>query len=129
MKNPFIYLFAAFMSVVSLASCSSDDDKPVSSSREIKYEVTGTTSAADMSVTYTTNGGGTSADVTSLPWTYTFTADSDTFAGGFSFSASDAEPGEKVTLNVYQGDTKLESIEGTANGDGIIVATISATFN
>jgi hypothetical protein len=129
MKNPFIYLFAVVMSVMSLTSCSSDDDKPVSSSREIKYEVTGTTTATDMSVTYTTNGGGTSVDVPSLPWAYTYTAESNTVAGGFSFSASDAEPGEKVTLNVYQGSTKLESVEGIANGDGIIVATISASFN
>ena len=129
MKNPLIYLFAAFMTVASLTSCSSDDNDPVSSSREIRYEVTGTTTATDMSATYTTNGGGTSVDITELPWNLTYTADSDTFAGGFSFSASDAEPGEKVTLNVYQGDTKLESVEGTANGDGIIVATISATFN
>jgi hypothetical protein len=129
MKNPFIYLFVAVMSVLSLTSCSSDDDKAVSSSREIKYEVTGGTTATDMSVVYTTNGGGTNADVTSLPWTYTFTAESDTYAGGFSFSATDATPGDKVTLNVYQGSTKLETIEATADSDGIIVASINAAFN
>jgi hypothetical protein len=129
MKNPFIYLFVAVMSVLSLTSCSSDDDKAVSSSREIKYEVTGTTTATDMDVVYTTNGGGTNADVTSLPWTYTFTAESDTYAGGFNFSATDATPGDKVTLNVYQGNTKLETVEATADSDGIIVATINASFN
>lgn len=130
MKNPLIYLFAAFMTMVSLTACSGDDDSnPVSSSREIKYEITGNINATDMSVTYTVNGGGTTADVTELPWNYTYTAEDDTFGGGFSFSATDAQPGEKVTLNVYQGDTKLESVEGTANGDGIIVTTISATFN
>ena len=129
MKNPIIYLFAVIMSVVSLASCSSDDDKAVSSSREIKYEVTGTTTATDMSVVYTTNGGGTNADVPSLPWTYTFTANSNTLAGGFNFSATDATPGDKVTLNVYQGSTKLETVEATADSDGIIVASITASFN
>ena len=129
MRNPFIYLFALVMTTLSLTSCSGDDDKAVSSSREIKYEVTGTTTATDMSAVYTANGGGTSADITSLPWTYTFTANSNTAAGGFNFSATDAEPGEKVTLNVYQGSTKLETVEATADSDGIIVATISASFN
>lgn len=130
MKNPLIYVFAVIMSAVSLTSCSDDDDKkPVSSSREIKYEVTGSTTATDMSATYTANGGGTSADITSLPWTYTYTADTDTYAGGFNFSAIDAQPGDKVTLNVYQGETKLKSIDATADSDGIIVATVSATFN
>ena len=130
MKNLFIYLFVAVMSVLSFTSCSSDDDKgTVSKSREIKYELTGNTTATDMSVVYTTNGGGTNADVTSLPWTYTYTADSDTYGGGFSFSATDAEPGEKVTLSVYQGDTKLKSLEATADSDGIIVASVNAVFN
>lgn len=129
MRNPFNFLVVLAVTALSFASCSSDDDKAVSSSREIKYEVTGTTTATDMSATYTANGGGTSADVTSLPWTYTYTADSDTFAGGFNFTATDAEPGEKVTLNVYQGDTKLKSIEATADSDGIIIGSVTATFN
>ncbi len=118
------------MSVVSLTSCSSDDDNgSVSKSREIKYELTGTTTATDISASYITNGGATSMDVTSLPWTYTFTADDDTYGGGFTITTSTATPGDKVTLNVYQGTTKLKSLEGTANSDGIIIATISATFN
>ncbi|MCO6147761.1 hypothetical protein [Flavobacterium sp. NRK1] len=129
MKNPFIYLFAVFMTAASLTSCSGDDDKGSVSSREIKYEITGNYSGSNIDVTYTENGGGTTTEVSQLPWSMTYTADNDTYAGGFSASAIDAAPGEKIKLSVYQGSKLKKSIEGTADSDGIIVASVSASFD
>lgn len=125
MKNPFVYLLIAFMA---LTSCSSDDDKGSTGSREIKYEITGNYSGEKLGITYTENSGGASAEAFSLPWTKTFTADADTHAAGFTVSGIDAKPGEKVKLNVYQGGNLKKSQEATATSDGIIIGTVSATF-
>jgi len=129
MKNPFIYLFALLMSVVSLTSCSSDDDNG-SVSREIRYEITGDFSGEELDVTYTVNNGATNAEVTSLPWSYTYTAEGNT-AGGASLSAGGfgAVPGEKITIKIFQGNTQKASVEGTANSDGIVAVVANAYFN
>lgn len=125
MKNPFVYLLIAFMA---LTSCSSDDDKGSTGSREIKYEITGNYSGAKLDITYTENGGATTAEATKLPWTRTFTADADTFGAGFNAGAGDAKPGEKITLNIYQGGKLKKSQEATANSEGMIIASVTATF-
>ncbi|MHA3789571.1 hypothetical protein ACX0HA_15275 [Flavobacterium hauense] len=126
MKNPFIYLFAVVMSTLSLTSCSSDDDNgSVSKSREVKYELTGSTTATDISAAVITNGGSTNVDIESLPWNHTFTANSNTSGVGFGITGSNATPGDKLTLHIYQGTTELESLEVTANSDGIITGTLA----
>ena len=130
MKNPFIYLFALLMSAVSLTSCSSDDDNgSVSKSREIRYEITGDFSGEKLDVTYTVNGGATNAEVTSLPWSYTFTADANTSGASFSAGGFGAIPGEKITIKIFQGNTQKASVEGTANSDGIVAVVSNAYFN
>lgn len=125
MRNQIICLLVAFMA---LTSCSSDDDKGSTGSREIKYEVTGNYSGEKLDITYTENGGGASTEAFDLPWTKTFTAASDTYGGGFSVMGIDAQPGEKVMLNVYLGGNLKKSQEATANSEGIIVGTVNATF-
>lgn len=125
MKNPFVYLLIAFMA---LTSCSSDDDKGSTGSREIKYEITGNYSGAKLDITYTENGGATNTEATKLPWTKTFTAASDTFGAGFNAGAGDAKPGEKITLNIYQGGKLKKSQEATATSDGMLIASVTATF-
>ena len=131
MKNPFSYLLIAFMALTSLTSCSSDDDKGTvgSTSREIRYEITGNFSGESLDVTYTVNGGATNAEVTSLPWNYTFTADADTRGASFSAGGFGAVPGEKITLKIFQGDTQKASVEGTANSDGIVAVVSNTVFN
>ncbi len=130
MKNPLIYLFAVVMSTVSLTSCSSDDDKgTVSNSREIKYEITGEFSGTEpLDATYIVNGGATSSDVTSLPWTYTFTADAETNGVNIGVGGFGAVPGEKITVKIYQGNTERASVEGTADSDGIVAVVANAVL-
>lgn len=127
MKKLFLFLAVA---AVSLTSCSSDDDNPVSSSREIKYEITGEYSGGQlMNIVYMENNQPIITETTSLPWTKTYTADEDVLVGGFNLDVSGAEPGEVVTLKVYQGDTLLESVDATATSSGLIAGSITATFN
>lgn len=131
MKNPLIYVFAVIMSVVSLTSCSSDDDKgSVSKSREIKYEITGSYSGGEiMNIVYIQNNQPIIAEATSLPWTKTYTANDGIMVGGFNCDVSGATPGEVVTLKIYQGDTVIESVNATATSNGLIVGSITANFN
>lgn len=128
MKKLFLFLAVAAMS---LTSCSNDDDSsPVSSSREIKYEITGDYSGTEpLDITYFENGQASITEATSLPWTRTYTADDDTLVGGFNVGGIGATPGEVITLKVYQGDTLLESVDATATSEGIFVGTVNATFN
>lgn len=125
MRNQIICLLVAFMA---LTSCSSDDDKGSTGSREVKYEVTGNYSGEKLNITYTENSGGSTTEAFDLPWTKTFTAASDTYGGGFNVSAGDAQPGEKVVLNVYLGGNLKQSQEATANSEGMIIGVVNATF-
>lgn len=129
MKNPITYLLVAFMALTSLTSCSSDDDNKTVGSREIRYEITGDFSGESLDATYTVNNGATNAEVTSLPWSYTFTANADTRAVSFSAGGFGAVPGEKITIKIFQGDTQKASVEGTANSDGIVAVVSNATIN
>ncbi|PZR16861.1 MAG: hypothetical protein DI539_17420 [Flavobacterium psychrophilum] len=130
MRNPFIYLFALVMTTLSLTSCSSDDDKgSVSKSREIKYEITGSYSGGGvMSIVYIQNNQPIITEATSLPWTKTYTANDDIAVGGFNCDVSGATPGEVVTLKVYQGGTVIETVDATATSDGLIIGSISTSF-
>ena len=126
MRNQIICLLVAFMA---LTSCSSDDDKGSTGSREIKYEVTGNFSGEKLDVTYTVNGGVTSSEVTSLPWSHTFTADSNTMGASLSAGGFGATPGEKITIKIFQGNTEKASVEGTVNSSGIVAVVANAAFN
>lgn len=127
MKNVFMCVVVA---VMALTSCSSDDDKGSTGggSREIKYEITGDFSGEKLNITYTTNNGGSTTEAFDLPWTYTFTADADVHSAGFTAGALDATPGQKITLKVYKGNAVLKTVEATANADGDVIGTISASF-
>ena len=123
MKKLF-YLFTIVTSLV-LTSCSSDDDSGSGSSRDIKYEITGNfTSPLD--VTYiAASGGATSTEVTSLPWTLSFTADASSSGATFNAGGS-GTPGQTISLKVYQGGELKSTTNAVANSDGIIVATAPA---
>lgn len=127
MKKLF-FLFTIVSSLI-LGSCSSDDNgNGGSSSRDVKYEITGNFSAP-LDVTYiTASGGATSTEVTSLPWSMSFTADAA--STGASFNAGNAggsgTPGQTISLKIYQGGVLKSTTDATANSDGIIVAVAPA---
>ncbi|WP_051200401.1 hypothetical protein [Flavobacterium subsaxonicum] len=120
MKKSIICMFVA---VMVLTSCSSDDDNgSVSGSRDITYEITGNYSG-DLDVTYiTASGGATSAEVTSLPWELSFTAEEGSSGASFNAGGFEGQPGETISLKIYQGDDLKNTVNATADSDGIIVA-------
>lgn len=126
MKKSFILLFST---VMALASCSSDDDNgstATGGSRDIKYEVTGNFSG-ELDTTYiTASGGATNADITALPWEYSFKADESTHGATFNVSGTGGVAGETITLKIYQGGDVKSTTPGTANSDGIVVVSAPA---
>lgn len=124
MKKLF-FLFTVVSSLV-LTSCSSDDNgNGGSSSRDVKYEITGNFSAP-LDVTYiTASGGATSTEVTSLPWSMSFTADAASTGASFNAGGS-GTPGQTISLKIYQGGVLKSTTDATANSDGIIVAAAPA---
>jgi len=122
MKKLF-FLFTIVSSLV-LGSCSSDDNgNSGSSSRDVRYEITGNFSAP-LNVTYiTASGGATSAEVTSLPWTLSFTADAASTGAGFNAGGFGGTAGQTISLKVYQGGELKSTTNAVADSDGIIVAS------
>jgi len=125
MKKLF-FLFTIVSSLI-LGSCSSDDNgNGGSSSRDVKYEITGNFSST-LDVTYiTASGGATSTEVTSLPWSMSFTADASSTGASFSAGGSGGTPGQTITLKIYQGGQLKSTTEAVANSDGFVVASAPA---
>lgn len=125
MKKLF-FLFTAVTALV-FTSCSSDDNGGNSgSSRDVKYEITGNFSAP-LDVTYiTASGGATTTEVTSLPWSMSFTADASSTGASFNAGGGGGTPGQTITLKIYQGGVLKSTTDATANSDGIIVASAPA---
>ena len=122
MKNTFLFLFLSVAALTS--SCSGDDDNGSASDalRDIKYEITGNFSGT-LTVTYiTATGKATSIEASPLPWELSFTAESDSHEATFNATGMGGNVGEKIRLNIYQGDKVAKYVDATANSDGIIVA-------
>ncbi|MFH6993161.1 MmpS family transport accessory protein [Flavobacterium sp. FlaQc-48] len=123
LKTMAIVLTLAFTA----GSCSSDDDNNSgSSSRDVKYEVTGNYTGK-LDVTYTEAGGGAlNEDITALPWTKDITVAASTLGVGLSASGYGGVSGQKLTVKIYVGGKVVKDLTATANGDGIIVAVPGA---
>jgi len=118
LKTLAIVLTLAFTAV----SCSSDNDDKGSSSRDIKYEVSGNYSGK-ISATYTESGNsGQNVDIASLPWSKEFTASADTYGAGITVSGFNGTPGQTLTVKIIVGGQVKKETTATATSDGIIVA-------
>ncbi|SFG80427.1 MmpS family transport accessory protein [Pedobacter insulae] len=101
-------------------SCKKDSDKkPNTSSRVVRYELTGNFTGT-LFVAYTTANGGTSNDeVTSLPWTKEVTYSNTLTASNFVIVGNGGVPGQKVTVLIKRGGNQVgPPLVVTANSSG-----------
>jgi hypothetical protein len=114
-----IALTLAFTAV----SCSSDnDDNSGTSSRDVKYEVTGNYTGK-LGATYTESGNsGQNVDINALPWTKEFTAGADTAGAGITVSGYGGVIDQTVTVKIIVGGKVQKETTAKATSDGIIVA-------
>lgn len=92
---------AALLLVVLLAGCDA-----LTGQSNIEYRVSG--SAARVSLTYESEGGGTSqVDSAAVPWSYSFKAKK----GDFLYVSAQivSTSGGTVTVAIYKGGTQIES--------------------
>lgn len=105
-------------------SCSSDNDDDSgsnTSSRDVKYEVTGNYTGK-LSATYIEEGGAALIeDVTALPWKKEFTAKIDSKGASINTSGYGGVKGQTLTGKIYVGGKVVKELTATATEDGIIV--------
>jgi len=121
MKTQLKQIMLMLTLVFTFASCSSDDDNNSgTSSREVKYEITGNYTG-EMDVTYLEKSGAPlNEDINTLPWTKEYTAteasSASIQAGGFG-----GVKGQTLTGKIYVGGKVVSELTATANDNGIIV--------
>ncbi|WP_316812593.1 hypothetical protein [Pedobacter heparinus] len=114
-------IFALLMVLTVFVSCKKDSDKkPDTTSRNIRYEITGNFTGSALIASYTTAGGGTDNDpITSLPWTKEITYATNVTAAIIAISGNGGVAGQKVTLVIKRGGIQLGTpIEAVADAVG-----------
>ncbi len=117
MKNLKTIAFIAALTI--LVSCKKDDDKkPNTSSRTLRYEVTGNFTGTVIA-SYTTAAGSTANDPITLPWNKEVTYASSVTAAIILVTGNGGVAGQKVTVVIKRGGTQVGSpIEAVAESSG-----------
>ncbi len=103
-----------------LVSCKKDsDNKPDSSSRTLRYEVTGNLTGKFTAAYHTESGGLTNVEVTSLPWSIEINYAANVSAASIVITGTGI-PGQKVTLVIKRGGTRIGTpIEQSVNSSNV----------
>lgn len=126
-----VLLVAAF----TLTSCKKDkssDPTPAPAGRAVKYEITGNYGGAFTVVYADKDGSYETIEVTSLPWSLSFTADAGTPAAGYGVGAVSGKPGVKgqtAEAKIYINGKVEKTSNGTANDDGYIITMNPGTYS
>lgn len=118
-----IRLFLLLTLVLSLVgmSCKKDKEKG-SSSRIVKFELSGTFSGF-LVVNYTTaSGGAVNEEITTLPWSKEITYASNVTGAGFGVGGSGGTVGQTISIVVKRGGSQVSSTPATANSAGTVSA-------
>jgi hypothetical protein len=112
--------FALITLLILVTSCNKDnDDNPGSSSRVVKYELSGNFTGG-LIASYTTASGGTANEtVPAIPWAKEITYASSVTAAAFVLSGNSGVAGQQVTLVVKRGGNQVGTPKVfTANASG-----------
>ncbi|MBU1628007.1 lipoprotein [bacterium] len=112
----------ALLFLLLVSGCSQGSSGPTMTT--IVYEVSGTTSEIS-GITISNSDGGTSqyTDITTLPWTYTFSVSSDEYTFLYVSAQNGTESGS-VTVKIYKNDSVYK--ESTSSG-AYVIATASGS--
>jgi hypothetical protein len=119
MKKQSIVVLMLLVAPFIFQSCSKDEVS-ASSSREIKYEMTGNF-AGSMLVAATTNNGISEAiEIKKLPWQIEFTAKESIKSLVVVGTGSGGTAGQTATLKIFVGGKEVSTSTATALSGGII---------
>lgn len=112
-----------FAITFTLISCKKDDDAPQTSSRNVKYEITGNYTGKLDIVTTTNTAAMVSYNGVLVPWTKEITYPNTVMGvgiGGNSSSGNVGVAGQTITLKVFSGGKLLYTKSATADVNGIL---------
>lgn len=113
-------LIIALLTVITiLSSCKKDkDNKPNTSSRTLRYEVTGNFTGSVIA-SYTTAAGSTANDPITLPWNKEITYNSNVTAAIILVTGNGGVAGQKVTVVIKRGGSQVGTpTEAVAESSG-----------
>lgn len=125
MKTRGISLIFFFSALFVTVSCNRDDDSDggVTTSREVRFEVTGTFTGNIEATFFQSSGGATSEDIGSLPWTKEITYATTVPSIGIAVAGSGGNASETIRVKVFVGGSEKSVTPAMANNTGIIVVT------
>lgn len=130
MKRAFLIAIVTVLTIAALYSCSKKTDNNNSTSRKIKYEITGTFSGK-LNIVYNDNvNGNTTLTNITLPWTKEINYGSNVMAIGIGAQANTTGiTGQTATLKIYSGGVVAKTSTATAGSLGeILIPTITYQF-
>ena len=125
MKKFFLFSIIALSLTAGIVSCKKDSDgeEPDTSSRNVKYEITGNYTGQLIIVISDNVTGIETVTATSLPWTKEKTYSGNVAGigiGGNSVLAHQGQPGQTVLLKIYSGGKVVRSSPATADANGTL---------
>jgi hypothetical protein len=123
----------AFLACLSLCACNKDKDSKPSTSRVVKYEISGNYSGKINIVYTTTNGSLQTQTLASVPWSKVLTVGATVPAVTLNASTASTStvgvPGETITAKIYIGGQEKASGSSTAGADGRVnIPSIQFTY-
>lgn len=105
--KPFAMLLIGALIV--FTSCSKEDNpSPVTSSRTIRYEISGNFTGNTIFASYTTESGGTvNEQIPSLPWNKEIRYQANVTAAIFALSGGGGTSGQIATITIKRGGSQL----------------------
>lgn len=124
MKKLFLFKLTVVVFFLVFLSCNEKDDTNLpSSSRNVKYEITGNFTG-HLTIIYNDNvSGNTTLNVTNLPWTKEITYPGNVAGIGISGISLLPQPGvsgQTASIKIYSGGSEVKSQTVTANANGAI---------
>lgn len=119
---------------LSLIGCGSNSSGPTaptptpapSSSRVVRFEVSGTFSGTLDASFITASGGATVESIPALPWTKDITYAASVLGTGLTVAGSGGIPGQTLVVRILGGGTQISSTTGTTTSSGVVVVSAPA---
>lgn len=130
MKGAFLTVVVTVVTIATLYSCSKKTDNNNSTSRKIKYEITGTFSGK-LNIVYNDNvNGNTTLNNVTLPWTKEINYGSNVMAIGIGAQGNTTGvAGQTATTKIYSDGVVVKTSTATAGSLGeILIPTIAYQF-
>jgi hypothetical protein len=116
--------------VILMSGCKKDKDDNKNSSRNVKYELSGTYTGKFSVIITDTESGQLVIDNVSIPWSKEVSYSDKVLAVGIGAAAvTDGSAGQTALLKIYSGGNVVKTTNGTADQNGVLtLPALAHTF-